>query len=145
MAAEKGPNFIKQLIIASLIAIIIASYPVYAYANKVQVYSIICGYIIGLINALAGFKLNELAFKKPVKMFMVIVFGGMGIRMMFIAISIVILLYFAKFDEVSLVASVFFFYILFVALEIIYLHKKQLLNKKIADASKEVSSQAAGS
>ncbi|MFI5212126.1 MAG: hypothetical protein ACHQIH_04530, partial [Ignavibacteria bacterium] len=93
MASEKEPNFIKQLTVASLVAIVVASYPVYAYANKVQVYSIICGYIIGLISALAGYKLNELAFKKPVKSFMVIVFGGMGIRMMFIAISIVILLY----------------------------------------------------
>ena len=140
MASEKEPNFIKQLIIAGLIAIVIASYPVYAYANKIQTYSIIAGYIIGVINALAGFKLNEIAFKKPVKMFMVIVFGGMGIRMMFIAISIVILLYIAKFDEVTLVASVFFFYILFIALEINYLHKKQLLNKKTAADSQSVSS-----
>ena len=138
MASVKEPNFIKQLSIAGLVAIVVASYPVYVYANKIQVYSIICGFIIGIINALAGFKLNELAFKKPVKSFMVIVFGGMGIRMMFIAISIVILLYVAKFDEVTLVASVFFFYILFIVLEINYLHTKQLLNKKTAADSQSL-------
>lgn len=130
MTNGKDPNFIKHLITASIISIVIATYPVYAYASQIQVYSIICGYIIGLINAVAGYRLNELAFKKPVKSFMVIVFGGMGIRMLFIAISILILLYIAKLDEVSLVASVFFFYILFVTLEINYLHKKQLLSKK---------------
>jgi hypothetical protein len=132
MKVEKAPNFINQVIIASIISFIIASYPVYAYASELQVYSIICGYLIGLVNAFSGYKLNNMAFNKPVKMFMILVFGGMGIRMMFIAISIVILLYIAKLDEVSLVATVFFFYILFAALEINYLHKKQLLNKKAA-------------
>ena len=82
--------------------------------------------------------INELAFKKSVKSFMVIVFGGMGIRMMFIAISIVILLYIAGLDEVTLVASVFFFYILFIVLEINYLHTKQLLNKKTAADSQSL-------
>jgi uncharacterized membrane protein (UPF0136 family) len=134
MSKGKDLNFIKHLVIASIIAFVLAVYPVYAYASKLQVYSIISGYVIGLLNALVGYKLNNLAFNKPVKSFMVIVFGGMGVRMMFIAITILILLYFAKLDEVSLVASVFFFYMLFVALEINYLHRKQLLNKKAISA-----------
>lgn len=126
----KDLNFIKHVAIASIISFVLAVYPIYAYASELQVYSIVCGYAIGFINALAGYKLNNFAFNKPVKMFMVIIFGGMGLRMIFIAITILILLYFAKLDEVSLVASVFFFYIIFVALEINYLHRKQLLSKK---------------
>ena len=124
------PNFIRQVVIVSLAAAVIAGYPVYRYATELQAWSVLSGYIIALLNALVGYKLTELAFNKPVKSFMVIIFGGMGVRMIFIALVILILLYFAKLDEVSLVASVFFFYMLFVVLEINYLHKKQLAAKK---------------
>lgn len=125
-------NFIRHIIIASIAAAVIAGYPVYRYANELQTWSIISGYILALLNALVGYKLTELAFNKSVKSFMVIIFGGMGVRMIFIALVILILLYFIKLDEVSLVASVFFFYMLFVALEINYLHKKQLAAKNSA-------------
>jgi hypothetical protein len=123
-------GFIKQIAIAGLIVLVIISYPVYAYASELQAYSIASGFMIGLINALIGYRLNEKALSKSTRNFMVIVFGGMGIRMIVIAILLLSLLYIAKLDEVSLVASVFFFYMLFVALEINYLHKKQIKLKQ---------------
>ncbi len=123
-------GFIKQLVIVSLVIIAISAFPLWKYASQVQMYGIICGFAIGLLNAVIGYFLNTLAFNKPTKSFMVIVFGGMGLRMILIAILLLILLYFAKFDEVSLVGSVFFFYMLYVSLEIAYLHKKQLQDKK---------------
>ncbi len=123
-------SFIKHVIISSIIVFVIAVYPVYIYADKLRIYSILCGYIIGLINAILGYKLNKLAFSRSVKSFMVIVFGGMGIRILIIALLLMVLLYAAKLDEVSLVASVFFFYILFAVLEINYLHRSQIQTKK---------------
>lgn len=120
----KESNFFKHVLIASLISFIIASYPVYAYAASVQIYSIICGFGIALINAIAGYMLNRMAFNKPVKVFMAVVFGGMGLRILFICLLLLILLYFAKLDEVSLIASVFYFYIVFSAIEIYHLHTR---------------------
>jgi hypothetical protein len=124
-------QFIKHVVVASIIVLILSSYPVIVYASAIQIYSIICGFCIALINALAGNFLNTLALKKPGKSFMVIVFGSMGIRMMFIAIVLMIMIFFAKLDDFTLVGTVFFFYIIFVSIEIFHLHKKQLLLKKI--------------
>jgi len=119
------PKFISNLVTASVIIFILATYPVMMYANSKQVYSFLGGYLIGLVNALIGYRMNEAAFNKSVKVFMVMVFGGMGLRIMIIGFSIFMLLYFAKPDEYSLIGSVFVFYVIFLVLEILYLHKKQ--------------------
>jgi len=55
---------------------------------------------------------------------MVIVFGSMTLRLVIVAIFLVILLTYTQLDSISLVSSVFFFYFLFVSLEIYFLTKK---------------------
>lgn len=135
---NKASGFYRHIIISSLIVILIGFYPVSKYASVIQFYSIICGYVIGLLNAIAGYNLNSMAFNKSVKSFMVIVFGGMGLRMVFIAILILILLYIVKLDEVSLVGSVFFFYVLFVIIELVHLQKRQLKNKAALNSANKI-------
>jgi len=132
-----GTGFYKHIIISSLVVFLLGAYPVYAYTSITQFYSIISGYIIGLLNAIAGYQLNTIAFNKSVKSFMLIVFGGMGLRMIFIAIIILIFLYILKLEEIPLVASVFIFYILFVAIELLHLHKQQLrIKNELASSNK---------
>lgn len=67
MSAKIQIPVFKYIISASLIVIIVSVYPVTVYASKIQLYSFICGYIISLINALLGYKLNTMAFNKSVK------------------------------------------------------------------------------
>jgi len=124
--ASSASRFYKHIIVSSLIVFILGFYPVSVYVSDTQFYSIISGYVLGLLNAIAGYYLNTMALNKSIKSFMVLVFGGMGLRMIFIAIVILCLLYFAGLDEVSLVASVFGFYILFVIIELYHLHKRQM-------------------
>lgn len=130
-------KFFKYIIIASLIAIVIAVYPVTIYASAVQLYSFVFGYLISLLNALLGYKLNTMAFNRSVKSFMILVFGGMGIRLMIVSLLMLILLQFTSLDAMSLVGSVFFFYVLFITIEIYFLHTKQTLLTKLAAAKKE--------
>lgn len=128
-------RFFKYIIIASLVVIVISVYPVTVYASKIQLYSFIFGYIISLINALLGYKLNTMAFNKSVKSFMVLVFGGMGIRLIVVILFLVILLQFTSLEAMSLTGSVFFFYVLFITIEIYFLHTKQtMLNKQKLNA-----------
>jgi len=121
-------RFVRNVLIASVIVFVLAFYPVYTYASGIQTLSIICGYFISLINVLIGYGINERAFSKKVKSFMVIVFGGMAVRMVFVMIVLVLLLTFSVLDTVSLVSSVFFFYFLFIAIEIHSLFKKSSKN-----------------
>lgn len=121
--------FLRYVLYASLIVFIAAYYPVYKYASSLQISSIIYGYLISLINVLIGYGLTGIAFEKKVKSFMIIVFGGMVLRMLLVTALLLILLYIAHLDEVSLVASVFFFYFLFISIEIKFLYKKSSESK----------------
>jgi len=121
--------FLRYVLYASLIVFIAAYYPVYKYASSLQISSIIYGYLISLVNVLIGYGLTGIAFEKKVKSFMVIVFGGMLVRMLLVAVLLLILLYIAQLDAASLVASVFFFYFLFISIEIKFLFKKSSENK----------------
>ena len=121
--------FLRYVLYASLIVFIAAYYPVYKYASSLQISSIIYGYLISLVNVLIGYGLTGIAFEKKVKSFMVIVFGGMLVRMLLVAVLLLILLYIAKLDAASLVASVFFFYFLFISIEIKFLFKKSSESK----------------
>lgn len=116
--------FLKYSLILSFVVLLIAFYPVYVYASKIQVYSIVTGYIISYANILIGYSFNRSAINKSVKSFMVIVFGSMALRLIFVAIILVILLTYTGLESISLVSSVFFFYFLFVSLEIYFLNKK---------------------
>jgi hypothetical protein len=127
--------FIRNVFIASVVTAVLASYPVIVYLSQTQLYSVIAGYFISLINALIGYRMNEAAFNKSVKGFMVLVFGGMGLRILVVGILLLIVIYYTHLDSISLVASVFFYYVLFVAIEILYLHKKQLQGKLTAGTS----------
>jgi hypothetical protein len=117
-------GFLKYVLIASIIVFVVASYPVYLYASPEQIKAIVYGYLISLVNVVIGFSLNNAALGRKTKSFMVMVFGGMLIRMLIVAVLLLALLYIARLEPVMLTASVFFFYFLFISIEIKFLHKK---------------------
>lgn len=123
--------YLKTAALSSFVVLIIAIYPVMKYSDPVQINSFICGYIISFINGLLGFKLNAMAIGKSVKRFMILVFGGLGLRIIIVILLLLILLQFSIFEAISLLSSVFFFYILFMSIEIYFLHKKQTALKKM--------------
>ena len=116
--------FLKYILVYSAVVLLIAIYPIFFFATKVQALSIAVGYIISFINVLIGYTLNKSALGKNTKSFMVMVLGGMGIRLMIVAIFLVLLLTYTQLDSISLVSSVFFFYFLFISIEIYFLLKK---------------------
>jgi hypothetical protein len=117
-------GFLKYVLIASIIVFVVASYPVYLYASPEQIKAIVYGYLISLVNVVIGFSLNNAALGRKTKSFMVMVFGGMLIRMLIVAVLLLALLYIARLEPVMLTVSVFFFYFLFISIEIKFLHKK---------------------
>ena len=113
-------HFIRNIFIASIIVFVISAYPLHKYAGINQINSIVAGYLISLFNILAGYRFNEMALSKNQKRFTVIVFGSLLIRLVVMSI----ILTYTELDTVYLVSSIFFFYFLFISLEIHYLFKK---------------------
>lgn len=129
-------RFVKYLLLISIVVAAVGYYPVSLYASKDQIYSFIPGFLISFINALIGYKLSLTAFGKSVKSFMVLVFGGMGIRLLIVIIFLLVLIQFTSFDSLSLAGSVFFFYTLFVTLEIFFLHRMSAESDKLKSQNK---------
>ncbi len=125
MKTKSERSFVRNVLIASLAVLLISVYPAKVYLNQLQSISVICGFLVSLINAMVGYKLNEMALNRSVKSFMIVIFGGMGIRILVMVILLLVLLKIAGLDEVSLVGSAFLFYLIFLTLEILYFHTRQ--------------------
>jgi hypothetical protein len=124
-------DFFKKILLASFLVFLIGIYPLSQYASGIQITSIISGYIISLVNAVLGFLMILWALSKSTHSFMVIVFGGMIARMVFIFIILILLISYSNTENVTLISSVFFFYFLFMSIEIFYLVRKDSgLNSK---------------
>jgi hypothetical protein len=117
-------HFIRNIFITSVIVLIISAYPIHLYATTNQLSSIFYGYLISLINILIGYGFNEIALSKSPKKFMAVIFGSLLLRLMLMSVILLILLSYTSLDTISLVASLFFFYFLFISLEIHFLFKK---------------------
>lgn len=126
MEKKSDSSFFKIVLIASLAVFVVAVYPVKVYLTQIQIYSVICGYVISLANAIAGYRLNEAALRRSSRVFFAFVFGGMGVRMLVICIILLLLISFSQLDLTSLVGSVFGFYVMFMAIEIYCVHKMQV-------------------
>lgn len=118
-------SFFKIIFFAIIAVIAVSIYPVIKYASIIQTYSFITGFIISLANAFMGYWLNDAALKRRNNVFMAMVFGGMGLRMIITAAVVILLISFSGLESVSLFSSVFFFYVLFMSIEIYYFNKKQ--------------------
>lgn len=117
-------HFIRNILIASIIVLVISAYPLHLYASANQINSVFYGYLISLINILIGYGFNEIALSKSPKKFMAIVFGSLLFRLMLMSVILLLLLSYTGLDKAALVASMFFFYFLFISLEIHFLYKK---------------------
>jgi hypothetical protein len=108
---------------------VLSAYPLSVYADKEIIVSVIAGCVVSVLNALAGYVSIEYAFDKPNAVFLKIVLGGMGIRLVALGIIVVLLIKVFHLHLFGLIASLFAFYFIFVVAEIVFLNKKMSLKK----------------
>jgi len=118
-------RFVRNIGAASLIILILGFYPAYVYTTHLQIVSIVYGYAVCLVNVLIGFALNETAVVKEFKVFMVILFGGMFIRIFLSAGLLALIIFTGAADTAALIGSFFFFYVIFTAMELQFIHRKK--------------------
>ncbi len=86
---------------------------------------------LALVHAGAGFSLNSRALSMSNKMFMRMVLGGIGIRMLAVAIAVVLLFPMIRGELTLFILSFGFYYFLFHGLEIAYLLRSLKERKKV--------------
>ncbi len=117
-------SFPKQVLIALVVTIILGAYPLATYGDREIVKAAITGAALTTINVLLGYAAIELSFGKSAATFFKYVLGGMGIRMLFMAGILAVLIKIFDFNVAALIASMGLLYVEFLTLEILYIQKK---------------------
>ena len=86
-----------------------------------------CG--LAVVHVLSGFYMTLWAFKKSMKLFLGIVMGGMGIRMLLIGILIVILAKMVDVDIKLFIVTFGIYYLLFQMVELYFINRGLQLKK----------------
>lgn len=122
-------RFLKSISIVTAALLIAVGIPLYFLGTVQVVKSTIASGSIALVNVLAGCMALEYSFDKSSKIFMIAVFGGMGVRMALILVAFAILLL-NGYDPASLSLSLMGFYVVFMIAELTYLVRD--MNKRNA-------------
>ncbi len=117
-------SFPKQVLLAVLLLCAIGWYPVTRSGSPEVVRAAIAGAVLAIVNVLAGYAAIEYAFGKSTTTFFKVVLGGMGVRIFALAGILVLLIKMFGFDPAALVISMGIFYMVFLALEILFIQKK---------------------
>lgn len=102
-----------------------------AFLEKATDLAVVSGaYALALLHVLSGFYMTRWALEKPMKLFMTIVMGGMGLRLLLVGIVLIVLIRLIRIDMTLFIITFGIYYILFQIVELFFinrgLHKKKL-------------------
>lgn len=97
-------------------------YPLLKFASEEIIRGVTAGIVLSVLNVMLGYAAIEYSTNKSYSHFVQVVLGGIAIRLVVIAGSLLLLILFFKIHPVSLVTSLFGMYVIFLALEVLYIH-----------------------
>ncbi|MEO5931423.1 MAG: hypothetical protein ABIR47_15930 [Candidatus Kapaibacterium sp.] len=129
-------QFIKTVLLILAVLAAVLAYPLYAWCTAPVMNAIVASAIIAFVNALLGLFALEYAIDKPNNTFMIAVFGGMGLRMGLILVTITILLVTGA-HPLALSLSLMGFYVVYLVAEIIYITRELTRRSRKAKEAKQ--------
>jgi F0F1-type ATP synthase assembly protein I len=115
-----------------LSCLIIYSLVYFSVFNGERAVSILVGGGISFLNFILFFVLYSISREKPNKYFLILNFGGMVLRMVLMLLGVFLIIKFLKIDTYGFIFGFFFYYILFLGLEVRFI-KKGNFKKKSAE------------
>jgi hypothetical protein len=116
--------FPRQISIALVVVGCIAWYPLAVYGTPEMFVAAVAGALLATINVLMGFASIEYSHGKSTTVFFKVVLGGMGVRLLVLALALVFLLKVLRLHAGALVGSLGILYAVYLALELLYIQKK---------------------
>lgn len=116
--------FPKQILIALLVVGCLAWYPLAVYGTPEVLVAAVAGALLATLNVLMGFASIEYSHGKSTTMFFKVVLGGMGVRLLFLALALVFLMKVLRLHTGALVGSLGVLYAVFLTLEVFFIQKK---------------------
>lgn len=122
-APKVDPSFLKQIVIVSAAAVVLGAYPVSTYATDEIARAITAGGVLSVINVLMGYAVVRISSGKNYAEFMQIVMGGIVVRLFVMVGLLLLAVGLLKFHAFALIGSLFVMYIVFLIVEVMYIHK----------------------
>jgi hypothetical protein len=110
-------------ITVGLIGLIILTFLTISSSQLKIIYkSVLFGDVITFLNFTLGLLFIFFGINRPVKTFLISIFGGLVFRLAIMLVLVVVSLKFLEINEISFIFSLLFFYIFYAIIEIIYLN-----------------------
>ena len=117
-------DFLKMLgTILSIVWILLTS-SLYFFAKSIFFKEIFIGCLLPVVCFILGFFAVSWAFNRPFRPFMIAVFGGMLVRLLFIGTAFILIVTLTKLHMSSLLFSLLGFYTLCLVVELYFINSK---------------------
>ena len=123
-------KFLRNIAIfylSSFIIVLILHY--FKIINELSYFSIIYAGILSLINVLTAVLLFRYSYKSRHSSFMIFNFGGIGVRIFFLLIALVLVIKLLNIDKYAFILVFFLFYFISLSLEVVYYLQTTTKNK----------------
>ena len=117
-------TFIKKVLLINFPLFFITGLIVFFIFDYYYLTGIIYGYLLSLINFTIGYISIEISIEKSINAFFKYLVGGMLMRIFLLCLLIIIILKFSETNVVSLLFSLFLFYIINLILELNYINTR---------------------
>jgi hypothetical protein len=94
--------------------------------------SVFVAWIIVVLNSLTGYLLFEYGFEKESKVFTLVVFGGVALRLLVVMALVLVINLLGMVKSIDFVVSFISFYCIYLVIEILAYQKKNQLKKNAA-------------
>ena len=121
----KFDNRFPKHVLATLVASAgLSAYPLWKFGSAEIIKGVAMGALLSTINVLAGYATIEYSFTKSYNTFLKAVLGGMGVRMAFVLVVLLLFIKVFEFHTAALVSSLLGFYVIFLVLEVVFIQRK---------------------
>jgi hypothetical protein len=116
--------FLKTIGIATGVAWVCMALPLYFLGEPRMVWGVVIGCLVSAFCFTLGFYVMCRSFQRSSKALMLSVFGGMLARLVFIGVVMILLIRWTTLPTVSVFASLLGFYILYLIIELYFVHNR---------------------
>jgi hypothetical protein len=117
-------TFPQQIVLVLVLTAGLGSYPLLKFGTDRVIQGVIAGVVLSVVNVVLGYIVIRYSLNKSYTTFIQIVLGGIAVRLFVMVGLLLISVGLLKFHSISLVGSLFVMYIIFLTIEVLYIHKK---------------------
>jgi len=117
-------SFPREVFLALVVIGCLGIYPLMKFATREIIQAVIVGAVFATVNVLLGYAAIEYSHGKSTTTFFKFVIGGMGIRLLLMAVVLVLLIKVFQLHVGALIGSMGILYVIFLTLEVFYIQKK---------------------